>query len=105
MLYAKALSDQEKHEAAQEVLTRQSRLRSDDVDVWYNLAEVSGLAGDIISVHRARAEFFALHGGYQKAIAHLEYARRLTDRGNSQLLARLDQRIDDFRHAMRVARS
>ncbi len=105
MLYAKALSDQEKYDAAQEVLTRQSRLRSDDVDVWYDLAEVSGLAGDIISVHRARAEYFALHGGYQKAIAHLEYARRLTDRSNSQLLARLDQRIDDFRHAMRVAQS
>lgn len=105
MLYADALSKQQKHTAAQGVLTRQSRLRSDDVDVWYNLAEVSGLAGDIISVHRARAEFFALHGSYQKAIAHLEYARRLTDTSNTQLTARLDQRIDDFRHALRVAQS
>jgi beta-barrel assembly-enhancing protease len=66
---------------------------------------VSGLAGDIIGVHRARAEFFAMHGSYQKAIHHLEYARRLADRSNAQLIARLDQRIDDFRTALRVAQS
>ena len=105
MLYAKALTDQRRFEAATEVLTRQSRLRSDDVDVWFQLAEVAGLAGDIIAVHRARAEFFALHGAYQQAIQHLEYARRLADRSNRQLLARLDQRISDLRTALRVARS
>jgi len=104
-LYAEALTRQEKYRDAEAVLARQSRLRRGDVDVWFELAEVSGLAGDIIGVHRARAEFFALHGAYQKAIAHLEYARRLADRGNTQLIARLDQRIDDFRHALRVAQS
>jgi predicted Zn-dependent protease len=104
-LYAEALTRQEKYQEAEAVLARQSRLRSDDVDVWYELAEVSGQAGDIIGVHRARAEYFALHGAYQKAIAHLEYARRLADRADTQLMARLDQRIDDFRHALRVAQS
>lgn len=105
MLYARTLTRQERFDAAAAVLARQSRVRKDDVDVWYNLAEVSGLAGDIIGVHRARAEFFALHGAYQKAIQHLEYARRLADSNNTQLLARLDQRIDDFRLALRAARS
>jgi beta-barrel assembly-enhancing protease len=105
MLYADALTKQRKFKDAAAVLARQSQVRSDDVDVWYNLAEVSGLAGDIIGVHRARAEYFALHGSYQKAIHHLEYARRLADRTNAQLLARLDQRIDDFRTALRVAQS
>lgn len=105
MLYADALTKQQKYAEAAAVLSRQSRVRVDDVDVWYNLAEISGLAGDIIGVHRARAEYFALHGGYQKAIQHLEYARRLADRSNAQLLARLDQRIDDFRTALRVAQS
>lgn len=103
MLYAEALTKQEKHGEAEAVLARQSRVRPDDVDVWYQLAEVSGLAGNIIGVHRARAEFFALHGGYQKAIQHLEYARRLADSSDSQLLARLDQRINDFRDALRAA--
>ncbi len=105
MLYAETLTRQQKYAQAEEVLARQSRLRRTDVDVWYELAEVSGQAGDIVGVHRARAEFFALHGAYQKAIAHLEYARRLVDRQNTQLLARLDQRINDLRTALRVARS
>ena len=105
MLYVEALVRQEQYRKAEEVLARQSRLRKDDVDVWYELAEVSGQAGNIIGVHRARAEYFALHGAYQKAIAHLEYARRLADGNDRQLLARLDQRIHDFRTALRVARS
>ncbi len=105
MLYAEALAKQEKYREAADVLRRQSRLRRDDVDVWYDLAEVSGQAGDIIAVHRARAEYFGLHGAYQKAIAHLEYARRLADRSDTQLIARLDQRIDDFRIALRTAQS
>ena len=105
MLYADALTRQQEYGKAERVLARQSRLRQDDVDVWYNLAEVSGLAGDIVGVHRARAEYFALHGAYQKAISHLEYARRIVNRDDAQLLARLDQRINDFRHALRVAQS
>lgn len=105
MLYADALVQQKKYAEAEQVLSRQSQIRKDDVDVWYNLAEVSGLAGNIVGVHRARAEFFALHGAYQKAISHLEYARRIVDRGDTQLLARLDQRIDDFRTALRIAQS
>ncbi len=105
MLYADVLSDRQKYDKAEAVLQRQSVLRKDDVDVWFQLAEVAGEAGDIIEVHRARAEYFALHGAYQKAIAHLEYARRIVDHDDTQLLAQLDQRIDDFRTALRVAQS
>ncbi len=105
MLYATALTKARRYEQAAAVLTRQSIVRSDDVDVWYDLAEVSGQAGNIIGVHRARAEFFALRGSYERAIHHLEYARRLADRSDSPLLARLDQRLDDFRIALREARS
>ncbi len=105
MLYADALTKSEDFAEAEAVLSRQSLVRSADVDVWYNLAEVSGLAGNIVGVHRARAEFYALHGAYQQAIQHLEYAKRLADRTNSPLMARLDQRIDDFRNALRIARS
>ncbi len=105
MLYAKALTDSERFDEAEAVLLRQSRVNADDVDVWYNLAEVAGLAGNIVSVHRARAEFFALHGAYQKAIQHLQYASRLVSESDTKLHARLNQRIDDLRTAMRPARS
>ena len=81
-------------------------VNANDVDVWYGLAEVAGQAGDILAVHQARAEYFVLHGSYQRAIQHLEYARRLV-RGNSNQpeLARLEQRIIDLRTRLREARS
>ena len=104
-LYSDALTKNKQYVDAEAVLERQSLVNSNDVDVWYNLAEVSGKAGDIVGVHRARAEYFALHGAYQKAIQHLKYAQRLVSQDNSQLHAKLDQRIDDLQTALRVARS
>ena len=56
----------------------------------------------IVGVHRARAEFFALHGAYTRAIQHLEYAQRLVRRTNPQLVAKLTQRIQDLRTAIRM---
>ena len=44
-------------------------------------------------------------GAYQRAIQHLEYARRLVREDNQQLNAMLDQRINDMRMALRVRRS
>ena len=99
-LYAQVLSDQGRFQDAMAVLQRQTQVDPYDVDSWYDLAEVSGLAGDIVAVHRARAEFFALHGNYQKAIQHLRYARGLINVSSDKLLARLDARITDFRDAI-----
>jgi predicted Zn-dependent protease len=104
-LYADSLTKNQEYRQAEEVLERQSLVHDDDVDVWYNLAEVSGKAGNIIGVHKARAEYFALHGAYQRAISHLEYARRLVSRQDTQSHAKLNQRIVDLRTALRVARS
>ena len=105
VLYADALVANRQYVAAEAVLQQQSFVNKADVDVWYDLAEVSGLAGNIIGVHLARAEFFELHGAYQRTIQHLQYARRLASRGNEPLMARLDQRINDIRNKMREERS
>jgi predicted Zn-dependent protease len=105
MLYADNLTHSGQFTMAENVLDRQASMRPNDIDVWYDLAEVSGKAGDIVGVHRARAEFFALHGSYGRAIQHLEYARRLVSPGNIQLHAKLDQRISDLRTELRVAQS
>ena len=105
VLYADALAANRQYVAAEAVLQQQSLVNKADVDVWYNLAEVSGLAGNIIGVHLARAEFFQLHGAYQRTIQHLQYARRLASRSNEPLMARLDQRINDIRNKMREQRS
>ena len=104
-LYAKALKESELHAEAEAVLERQSQIRPNDVDVWYNLAETAGLAGNITGVHLARAEYFYLHGAYHRSIQHLEYAQRLVTRTNPQLNSRLAQRIQDLRTAIRIAES
>ncbi len=101
MFYAKALSADGRYLEAEAVLKRQSIMRKNDVDVWYDLAEVSGLAGDIIGVHLARSQFFYLHAAYQRALQHLEYARRLTSEDDQQSVARLNQRIMNLRTKMR----
>jgi predicted Zn-dependent protease len=102
MLYAKALNAQGLHGKAEAVLTRQSQVRPNDVDVWYELAETSGLAGNITGVHLARADFFYLHGAYHRSIQHLEYAKRLVRRTNPSMQAKLGQRIQDLRTAIRM---
>tara|TARA_A100001037_G_scaffold304269_1_gene340548 strand:+ start:3557 stop:5023 length:1467 start_codon:yes stop_codon:yes gene_type:complete len=104
-LYAELLTRKEDYFGAERIWEKQSLINIDDIDVWFNLAEISGKAGNIIGVHKARAEYFALRGSYQKAISHLEYAKRLTSRTNIKSNAKLDQRIMDFRNALRLARS
>jgi len=101
MLYARGLEDSERFEEAEILLERLSRIHGDDSQVWYELAEVAGKAGSIIAVHRARAEFFALHGAYARAVNHLEYARGLVDPENFQLMARLEARLTDIREIQR----
>jgi len=65
--------------------------RPDDPDVWYLVAEVRGLSGNIVGVHQARAEYFALVGNYDQAIEQLDFAKRRAS-GNFQLAARMDAR-------------
>ncbi len=96
MAYARALNRNQRFLEAQSVLERLARARPNDSTVWYELAETAGLAGDIIAVHRARAEYFQLHGNLQHALQHLQYALQLvTD--NFPLTARLNQRVQDIR--------
>lgn len=104
-IYARSLIAQGQHHDAEQVLTRQSKQRPEDVDVWYELAETAGLAGNVIGVHQARAEYFALHGAYTRAIQHLEYARQLVNRGDRKAVARLEARILQLREQLDAARN
>jgi predicted Zn-dependent protease len=45
--------------------------------VWYQLAEVRGLAGNISGVHQARAEYFILVGAFDRARKQLSLAIKL----------------------------
>ena len=90
---------------AELLLESQAKRRPKDVNVWYELAETSGLAGNVTGVHLARAEYFYLNGAFHRAIQHLEYAQRLVDDKNFQLEAKLTQKIQDLRTEIRRANS
>lgn len=97
--YARALNRDRRHLEAQRVMEQLANRRPSDAQVWYQLAETAGLAGDIVAVHRARAEFFQLTGNLDKALKHLQYALRLIE-DNYPLTARINQRMEDL-HAIR----
>ena len=59
VLYADALNGARRYHEAEAVLVKQSVRSPDDIDVWYELAETAGLAGDIVRASRARRVFRA----------------------------------------------
>ena len=65
------------YEASAQVFERITELRPEDPAIWYSLAEVNGLAGDIPAVHQARAEYFILIGVFDKAREQLGLAQKL----------------------------
>ena len=76
---------------AEKALENLLKTRSNDPDVWYLVAETRGQNGNIIGLHQARAEFFALVGEFDQAIQQLDLAkRRAAD--NFQLASRIDAR-------------
>lgn len=95
MLLADALQQDGQVGAADDLLTDFSDVRPNDPAVWYQLAEVRGLARNILGVHRARAEYFILVGQFERASAQLRYAYRLAG-DNSVLEGRIRQRLRDI---------
>lgn len=77
ILLAKAYIQKREYQHAEQIYSQLAQQRSGDPEIWYELAEVSGLAGNILSVHLARAEYFLLNGVYDRARTQLEYAKPL----------------------------
>ncbi|MCU1750614.1 M48 family metalloprotease [Pseudomonas sp. 6D_7.1_Bac1] len=76
---------------AEKALEALLKTRSNDPDVWYMVAETRGLSGNIIGLHQARAEYFALIGDYRQAIQQLDFAKRRAGT-NFPLSSRIDAR-------------
>lgn len=77
MAYAHALHQAGSPHIAEEVLIEQSRRLNNDPALWYLLAEVQGLAGNIIGLHRSRAEYFILVNALDAAEQQLNFALQL----------------------------
>lgn len=95
MTYASALLRNDQAHIAEEVLLEQSRKRPNDPGMWYLLAEVQGLSGNILGVHRARAEYFILNGVLDEAERQLRFALDLAG-GNYHTASLVNQRLRDI---------
>lgn len=52
--------------------------------IWYELAEVEGLAGNIRAVHEARSQYFIAIGAFKDALRHLQLALKLPAKSQQQ---------------------
>ena len=94
-LRAEALWLDHQYELASKDLTLLARKRNQDPMVWYRLAEVRGLAGDISGVHQARAEYFILVGAFSLAREQIVLASKLV-RHDFKRSAIFRQRLRDI---------
>ncbi|RJG10046.1 M48 family peptidase [Pseudomonas cavernicola] len=86
---------------AQKALEELLKSRPNDPDVWYQVAETRGLSGDIIGLHQARAEYFALVADYDQAIEQLDFAKRRAI-NNFPLASRIDTRQKEMLEQQRM---
>jgi len=102
MSYANALHQAGSPHLAEAVLIEQSRRVSNDPGLWYLLAEVQGLAGNIVGLHRSRAEYFILINALDAAERQLSYASNLVgnDFTTSSLINERLRDIQDMRAEM-----
>ena len=92
MALANAKNQNSQFKEAADILRQQTIERPNDYAVWYEYAETLGLAGKILQLHKARAEYFTLVGAFDRAIRQLQYAKTEAA-GNSIELAILDEKI------------
>jgi predicted Zn-dependent protease len=80
---------------SEKILNSLKNSHPNNPEVWFQLAEVRGLSGDIPGVHLARSEYFILIGVFDKARDQLMYARKLlVNDYNKKLL--IDQRLKNL---------
>lgn len=89
--YAEVLMQATRYELGESVLTEHAKRHPENAYVWYLLAEMHGLAGHILEVHKARAEYFILLGIYEKAETQLRNALRLLAKEDTEESQTRDQ--------------
>ena len=90
-------------EAAVIILERIVKKRSKDPYIWFELAEMRGLTGDLIGVHRARAEYFQLLGAFSEAKVQLEFALQRADQ-KFAVSSVIEQRIIEINRIQNASR-
>jgi predicted Zn-dependent protease len=78
VLLADAYIESRQAEKAEKLLKNLAKDRRTDPNVWFKLAEAQGLSGNILELHRSRAEFFILTGRHDAAVFQLKEALSLS---------------------------
>ncbi|KEF32191.1 Exported zinc metalloprotease YfgC precursor [Marinobacter nitratireducens] len=71
-------------QAAAEYLHQLTRRLPDQEHLWLRLAEAEGMARNIVGVHRARAEYYALMGDLESAQRQLRQAQEKLPAGSTE---------------------
>jgi len=76
-LWASNLYNQQHYLMAIDELKALAKIQPRNAQIWFLLAETYGLVGDIVEVHKARAEWFSLNGAFGLAARQLTLAIKL----------------------------
>lgn len=81
-------------EPYERILVNLSRTQTENPKVWYQLAEAHGLAGHIVELHIARAEYFYLTNRLDTALEQLNLA--LKKNKIETVTAKIQKRMDEL---------
>lgn len=85
------------------VLKQLQDKRPQDPYIWYHLAELAGLSGDILTLHQARAEYFILYGNFERAENQLNnLIKKFGD--NKKAVALAKQRLEDIEEIRKASK-
>ncbi len=96
MSLANTLEQGGRYVAAAEILEAHSIKRPNDPQVWYQLAEIQGQAGNISKVHQARGEYFITVGDFTRA--RNQFSLALEQERDRLVRAKIQQRLDYIRN-------
>jgi predicted Zn-dependent protease len=71
--------------------------------IWLRLAEAEGMARNIVGVHRARAEYYALAGDLQSAQRQLRQAQEKLPAGSAERQV-VNERLNDIADRLQARR-
>ncbi len=91
------------YKKAVEVLNKLAIIRPGETSIWFNMAEYAGLAGDILELHKARAEFFILSARFDRAENQVNnIIKKFSD--NDVEVAKAKQRLQDIKEIRKATK-
>lgn len=90
--------------SAASLLRELARSLPDREQIWLRLAEAEGMARNIVGVHRARAEYYALMGDLQSAQRQLRQAQEKLPAGSAERQV-VNERLNDIANSLQARRS